>query len=748
MLGGLKGGMKEEERPEKRPKTELTPIGLFEGSVQNVVFLGNNDCREWNTKHLRDFFFIVPGSQTVCVRSQIDVKIGVFVTKLLDWLAYAQKLCVRNPVITFKGREVDSQDQLLGFPDKALFIIHPDNTIPDKYMNHSGKLWECFGCGLAYGAQRSFKPKCKVTGNSHKFLFGDSTQSTWGKSLDKPGRQDKPWACPEKHQGFVSQSNTVSLAQSSVIGSPVVDTPGLLAALRDSPVHAPQSSPRLLKSNRSLMLASSGASVSGSSGHQHQPDQQQGGTVCTSTWVVRSSTPTTPRRPGRTSKYVSPVLSPQPGRAKSTPPLRVTSTPPTRRAASASQKKVDYHNLLGSEEDNGSSQEEDDSLQKADESSDVVDILGGLKGGMKEDERSEKRPKTELMPLGLFEGSVKNVIFLGSDDCREWDTKQLRDFFFIVPGSQTVCVRSQIDVKIMVFVTKLMDWLAYAQNLSVHNPVITFKGKEVNSQDQLLGFPDKALFIIHPDNTIPEQYLNHSGKLWECSGCWLAYGAQRSFKPKCKVTGNPHKFLFEDSTQPTWGKSLDKPGRQDKPWACPEKHQGFVSQSHTVSLAQSSVNGSPVVDTPGLLAALMDSPARAPPSTPRLLKSVRSLMFASPSASGSGSSEHQHQPDQQQGRTVCTSTWVVRSSMPTTPRRPGRTSKYASPVPSPQHSRANSTPPSRFTSTPSPRRAASASQKKVDYHNHWGSEEDNGSSQEEDNISQDADDSLDEVEDI
>ena len=257
VVGGLKGGMEGEERPAKQSRS----LGLFDGTVENVIYLGFTDCREWDAKQLSDFFFIVPGSRTVCVRSQINTGIGMLLPQLLAWLWNNQRLSVQKPVVTYKGREVDLEEQLLDFPQKALFIIHPNNTIPEELMQHSGKLWECSMCGLAYAAKKGFKSKfCQASRVPHTYIFGESTPSCWGHILD---RCDKPWACPQMHKGVVRSSEvppshqlTVREDQSSVshtkMSTPIADTPGqandtpsLLALFVDSPVSTPPSTPRL-----------------------------------------------------------------------------------------------------------------------------------------------------------------------------------------------------------------------------------------------------------------------------------------------------------------------------------------------------------------------------------------------------------------------------------------------------------------------------------------------------------------------
>ena len=51
----------------------------------------------------------------------------------------------------------------------------------------------------------------------------------------------------------------------------------------------------------------------------------------------------------------------------------------------------------------------------------------------------------------------------------------------------------------------------------------------MNLQDALSVFPHGAAFVYH-DGFVPEEYLHHKGKLWECRVCGLSYAAKRSFK--------------------------------------------------------------------------------------------------------------------------------------------------------------------------------------------------------------------------
>ena len=171
----------------------LQKVAIVHGTVDNVVFLGLQGNKHWKRKQLKNFFALVPGEKTVCVRSQANCSLAY----LLTWILKDQNLSMGNPIITYRGRVCDlNTAELNDYPVKSLFLIF-DGQVPDKFCNHSGMLWQCKVCGLAKVARKLLNKNCSK-GNEHEFLFSGSHKDSWGHTSDN---NKKLWALPIKHTG-------------------------------------------------------------------------------------------------------------------------------------------------------------------------------------------------------------------------------------------------------------------------------------------------------------------------------------------------------------------------------------------------------------------------------------------------------------------------------------------------------------------------------------------------------------------
>ena len=83
-------------------------------------------------------------------------------------------------------------------------------------------------------------------------------------------------------------------------------------------------------------------------------------------------------------------------------------------------------------------------------------------------------------------------------------------------------------------------------NCTGNELTLNFKGKAQPGEDLLSSYPQKSLFLMSK-GPLPDQFKNHQGKLWQCSGkCGKAQDLRRNiFKDKkCN-----HQILF-DGDQP------------------------------------------------------------------------------------------------------------------------------------------------------------------------------------------------------
>ena len=132
--------------------------------------------------------------------------------------------------------------------------------------------------------------------------------------------------------------------------------------------------------------------------------------------------------------------------------------------------------------------------------------------------------------------------------------KDIKDYFFkyVNKGYQTIWVRTTVEVPIHM----VSEWVCefFASKMGMPEPWntcvasemnITFKGNVETGQDMLSTYPEKSLFLLSK-GPLPEQFKNHKGLLWQCTGkCGKAQNKRSNIKDKkCN-----HKFFF-DKDQP------------------------------------------------------------------------------------------------------------------------------------------------------------------------------------------------------
>ena len=110
---------------------------------------------------------------------------------------------MQNVLLTYKDEVVNLADPVSKYKNNATFILH-EGEVAEELSNHSGLLWECVDCNLAYTYKSKFKEmekrgkKCGPHNHAHnKFLFFYKAKfpipNTWGKL---EGKGTKPWGCP------------------------------------------------------------------------------------------------------------------------------------------------------------------------------------------------------------------------------------------------------------------------------------------------------------------------------------------------------------------------------------------------------------------------------------------------------------------------------------------------------------------------------------------------------------------------
>ena len=142
--------------------------------------------------------------------------------------------------------------------------------------------------------------------------------------------------------------------------------------------------------------------------------------------------------------------------------------------------------------------------------------------------------------------------------------REIKDYFFkyVEEGYQTIWVRTTVETQI----NRVVEWVCefFAKKLGKPEPltcigkelILNFKGKAQPGQDLLSSYPQRSLFLLSK-GPLPEQFKNHQGKLWQCTGkCGKAQDMRRNIKDKkCN-----HKILF-DMDQP---KGMGDHSQRDK----------------------------------------------------------------------------------------------------------------------------------------------------------------------------------------
>ena len=202
--------------------------------------------------------------------------------------------------------------------------------------------------------------------------------------------------------------------------------------------------------------------------------------------------------------------------------------------------------------------------------------------------RAQGRAKNELIKCrqGTRKGKkCTDILWVGNED-EEGKfilRRKIKDYFFkyIGEGFQTIMVRTTVEVP----TNMVAEWVCefFDKKVGKSEPWNTFIGKELHltfkgeaetGQDLMSTYPEQTLFLLSK-GPLADEFLNHQGKLWECTDNCENADSNRShiFKDrKCS-----HKILFKkDQPTKTWGNLCEKPG---KPIYIPKLSCGPASPS-------------------------------------------------------------------------------------------------------------------------------------------------------------------------
>ena len=184
----------------------------------------------------------------------------------------------------------------------------------------------------------------------------------------------------------------------------------------------------------------------------------------------------------------------------------------------------------------------------------------------------------------FFPGNVVNVEFLDVAGTTQWDEKRLKTYYFLAEGATPQCLRAAPGSGI-VSMKQIMDSVYYRLRLDMQKPFLSFEGKVVDLETPLSLFNGNSAFIIH-DTQIPKRFMQHGGKLWQCSLCLKKYSRKAKFKNLACLNGKKddrHKFFFYHNSEakiPDWWGNQFGDRKGNKPWACPLGHTGPQEAVH------------------------------------------------------------------------------------------------------------------------------------------------------------------------
>ena len=186
----------------------------------------------------------------------------------------------------------------------------------------------------------------------------------------------------------------------------------------------------------------------------------------------------------------------------------------------------------------------------------------------------EQEAAQDVQQVQFQDGEYDGVIFLGPLGCKHWDHRQLTTTFWVSPQmGQVVMLRSLVDIRVVDVFTHIKSYMERKSDEIMVNPIITFKGEEVMATDRLSKHSTNDTLLIF-DGVVPEEFLDHAGKLYQCRQCGRAVTAKKNMEggKKCKK-GRPHKILFSELLDKerikNWGSNLD---RYSKCYGCPPGH--------------------------------------------------------------------------------------------------------------------------------------------------------------------------------
>ena len=169
-------------------------IVYYEGTVDDIIFIGTDKQVEFEIKFVKDIYVLRPNAWIKCFRSTSDETIKGLKSHIL--LQY--EITDTNPVLSYQGTEVPETDKLEDH-DGQVMILSNGCAYPD----HGGKVWCCNKCrnkeGKMMGSNLKQRFKKSHHNNKSCSMFQENllkNKTNWG-TKDKMDKGARPCGHPE-----------------------------------------------------------------------------------------------------------------------------------------------------------------------------------------------------------------------------------------------------------------------------------------------------------------------------------------------------------------------------------------------------------------------------------------------------------------------------------------------------------------------------------------------------------------------
>ena len=183
----------------------------------------------------------------------------------------------------------------------------------------------------------------------------------------------------------------------------------------------------------------------------------------------------------------------------------------------------------------------------------------------------ELEPPMTANPKEFQPGRVDQVHWLGAVFGCDGKENLITDYYFVSPGYKAICLRATLSVPLQ----KVWQYVGKQMRHNMQRPIVSYLGAEVDMASPLDQYPPNTTFTIH-DGSVPQEFLDHKGKLWQCLNCSNpGYKARKNFNGKSCTNNNPHMFFCHGEVPLSWGNIVPHRNKVTVPWGAPVGLKGI-----------------------------------------------------------------------------------------------------------------------------------------------------------------------------